>query len=76
MIEYCIEQGENEVTGDPIEEKDLRVLLLTNAKTRKPKSHEKFMDWEDSDKDEVMIDYANIKSVLTVQEWNKLKNKI
>ena len=72
MIEYCVEQGEDEITGMSIKESDLRILLLSNAKVRKPTSHEKFMDWEDSDKDEVMIEYAKIEKVLTVQEWNKI----
>jgi hypothetical protein len=33
------------------------------------------MDWEDSDKDEVMIEYAKIEKVLTVQEWNKINKQ-
>ena len=73
MIEYCVEQGEDEITGLPIKESDLRVLFLSGAKVRKPTAREKFMDWEESDKDEVMVDYAKIEKVLTIQEWNKMK---
>jgi len=69
MIEFCLEQGENENTGDPIVKNDMRVLLIQGIITRNPKSHEKSMHWEDSDADEVMVDSGKIQTILTIKEW-------
>jgi len=73
MIEYCLDQGEDEMTGNPITEDDLRVLEIGGAKARAPRGAEKFMDWEDSDKDEVIIDSGKITKVYTVKEWEIAK---
>ena len=68
MIEFCLEQGENENTGDPIVKNDMRVLLIQGIITRNPKPHEKSMHWENSDADEVMVDSGKIQTILTIKE--------
>ena len=70
MIEFCLDQGENEETGDAIRQEDMRVLVIQAAKTREPQPHEKAMHWEESDADEVMVEAGKITDVIEIKKWN------
>ena len=69
MIDYCLEQGEDEDTGNPITEKDMRVLVIQATNTREPRPDEKPMHWEDSDKGEVVIEAGKIKDIIEIKNW-------
>ena len=73
MIEYSLDQGEDEMTGNPIKETDMRICVIETQSARKPKPHEKFMHWDDSDTDEMFIQTGKILKVLTVNEWDSFK---
>jgi hypothetical protein len=70
MIEYSLDEGEDELTGKPIKKRDMRVLIIETQNARKPQSHEKFMDWYESDKDEMFVQTGKIIKVLNIDEWN------
>lgn len=74
MIEFSLEQGENELTGDPIQPKDMRVLEISSTSARAPFPHEKFMHWDDSDEGEVFIPTGEIINVYTLDQWHNEHN--
>ena len=72
IIEFCLDQGENEETGEPIIEEDMRVLVIIPESSRKPFAHEKAMHWESSDADEIFVEFGKVKECMLVSEWNRL----
>ena len=69
MIEYCIEQGEDEMTGKPIKITDMRVLKIETNSYREPNDAEKFMHWDESDQDETFILSGKIISVEAASDY-------
>ena len=69
MIEYCLDQGEDEMTGKPIKITDMRVLKIETSSYREPHDHEKFMHWDESDQDEAFILSGKIISVEAASDY-------
>ena len=69
MIDYCLEEGENEETGKPIKITDMRVLKIKTSKARTPNPWEKVMNWDESDEGEVFIEKGKVIEVITAKDF-------
>jgi hypothetical protein len=69
MIEFCLDQGENEDTGEEIKIEDMRVITISSNDYGAPRPGQKTMHWEESDADEVVIKNGKIIKVERAENY-------